>query len=58
MESRLSRFTLFALYQLTVLFGIAMLPIALVARQAGIPLPINRLIERLHTAYEHSAEQA
>jgi hypothetical protein len=35
-----------------------MLPIALVARQAGIALPINRLIERLHIAYEHSAEQA
>ncbi|WP_170178707.1 hypothetical protein [Halapricum salinum] len=58
MESRLSRIALFALYQLTVLVGIALLPIALVARRAGIPLPIHRLIERLGAAYEASTGQA
>jgi len=57
MESRLSRMTLFALYQLTVLVGIALLPVALVARRAGIPLPIHRLIERLGAAYEGNTEQ-
>jgi len=49
--------TLFALYQLTVLVGIALLPVALVARRAGIPLPIHRLIERLGAAYEGNTEQ-
>ncbi|MFB6189401.1 MAG: hypothetical protein ABEI57_05925 [Halapricum sp.] len=58
MESRLSRTVLFALYQLSVLIGIALLPIALVARRAGIPLPIHRAIDRLGSAYEHSTEQA
>jgi hypothetical protein len=58
MESRLSRITLFALYQLTVLVGIALLPFALVARRAGIALPIHRLIERLGAAYEARTGQA
>ena len=58
MESRLHRITLFALYQLTVLVGIAMLPVALVARRAGIALPIHRMIERLDAAYESKTEQA
>lgn len=58
MESRLYRITLFALYQLTVLVGIALLPVALVARRAGVPLPIHRLIERLGAAYENSTGQA
>lgn len=58
MESRLHRITLFALYQLSVLIGIALLPIALVARRAGIALPIHRAIDRLGNAYEHTTEQA
>ncbi|MCU4719219.1 hypothetical protein [Halapricum hydrolyticum] len=58
MESRLYRATLFALYQLTVLVGIAMLPVALVARQVGIAVPIHRAIDRLEAAYEQTAEQA
>jgi hypothetical protein len=58
MESRLHRATLFALYQLSVLLGIAFLPVALVARQAGVTLPIHRTIERLGAAYEQTTEQA
>ena len=36
METRLYRETLFVLYQLTLLLGIALLPLALVARQFGV----------------------
>ncbi|QSG11464.1 Uncharacterized protein HSBGL_1037 [Halapricum desulfuricans] len=58
MESRLYRTTLFALYQLTVLVGIALLPVALVARRAGVPVPVHRAIDRLEAAYERTTEQA
>ena len=58
MESRLYRATLFVLYQLTVLVGIAFLPVALVARRVGVAVPIHRAIDRLETAYEGATEQA
>jgi len=50
-----SRFTVFALYQLTVLFGILMLPVALVTRRLGINLPMGELIDRLDSAYDQTA---
>ncbi|MFB6172230.1 MAG: hypothetical protein ABEJ23_06830 [Haloarculaceae archaeon] len=56
MASLTLRATLFALYQLSIVVGIALLPLALVARQAGVPLPIHRVVERLGTAYERAAE--
>jgi len=58
MESRLYRVTLFALYQLTVLVGLVTLPIALLARQVGITVPLHRAIDRLEAAYEQTAKQA
>ena len=50
-----SRFTVFALYQLTVLLGILMLPVALVARRLGVNLPMGELIDRLDSAYDRTA---
>ena len=52
MIDRLTKVTLLAAYQATLVLGIAMLPVAVVARQAGITLPMHRLIERTETAYE------
>jgi hypothetical protein len=49
------RFTLFALYQFSLLLGIALLPVAIVARRAGIDLPIHRVVSRLGAAYERAA---
>jgi hypothetical protein len=49
---RLQRVTLFALYQLTLLAGIALLPLALVTRRAGIELPLDRAVTRTKDAYE------
>lgn len=54
MESRLVRTTLFALYQLSLLVGIVMMPIALVTRQVGFTPPIHRVIDRLGEAYERT----
>lgn len=49
-----TRLTVFALYQLTVLFGILLLPVALLARRVGINLPIGEVIERLDSAYDRT----
>lgn len=51
MIDRLTKLTLGATYQMTLVLGIAMLPVAVVARQAGITLPIHRLIQRTEAAY-------
>ena len=58
MESRPYRALVFALYQLSLIAGIALMPVALVARQAGVSLPIHRLVSRLGTAYERAGGTA
>lgn len=57
MESQLYRGAMLALYQFSLLLGIVLLPVALVVRQAGITLPIHRMIARLGDAYENAAEE-
>ena len=52
MKTRAHRATLFALYQLTIALGIVVMPVALLARQAGLTVPVHRLIETVGTAYE------
>ncbi len=58
MISRAYHATLFALYQLCIVIGIAAMPLAIAARQAGFTLPIHRVLENLEAAYEarHSRE--
>ena len=51
------RLTAFALYQLTVAFGILMLPIALLARRVGVQLPIRNLLAATESAYERAASR-
>ncbi len=55
MIESVSRLTVFALYQLTVLFGILLLPVALAARRVGIQLPVADLLDRMETAYDRTA---
>lgn len=50
MITTLRRASLFALYQLTVLTGIALLPLAVLARQFGVTLPIGRVLATLDAA--------
>jgi len=42
-------------YQATLAVGIGLLPVALLARQFGVTLPVHRLIERTEAAYEAQA---
>ncbi len=52
MFAPIRRATLFALYQLSVLAGICLLPVALAARRAGVPFPMHRLMASLEKTYE------
>ena len=54
MTSRVYHATLFALYQLCIMLGILAMPLAIVARQAGVTLPIHRLLGRVGAAYENA----
>ena len=51
---RLYRTTLFALYQLTLLVGIMLMPVALVTQRLGFRLPIDRAVLSLKESYEHA----
>ncbi|ELY88430.1 hypothetical protein [Natrinema altunense] len=52
MISRAYHATLFALYQLCIMVGIVAMPLAIAARQAGITLPVHRVLENVEGAYE------
>jgi len=54
MRTRMQRATVFVLYQLSLLVGIALLPVALMMRRVGVSLPVHRVVDRLETAYEHT----
>lgn len=57
MIATLQELGLFALYQLTVALGILMMPLALLARRAGVNLPVGRLIDRVGHAYERATAE-
>lgn len=54
MYARTKAATVFALYQLTVVAGLLLLPVAVIARQAGVPIPFDRALRRLATAHEEA----
>lgn len=43
-------------YQFAVFVGIVMMPLALLARQVGVTLPIGRLVRTLDNAYTEAAD--
>ncbi len=45
------RAILYALYNVSIAFGIMLMPIALLARRMGVTLPIHRVIDRVDRAY-------
>lgn len=51
---RLHRVTLLVLYQLTLLAGIALLPVALVTQRLGLRLPIDRAVMSVKQSYEQA----
>lgn len=56
MKHPMYRAVVFALYQISLAVGIALLPIALLARHAGVRLRVGRFVERLGAAYDDVAE--
>jgi len=48
------RATLFALYQMSIILGILLLPVALLAQRGGVNIPIGDLVDRLGRAYENA----
>ena len=54
MAARLHTAAIFALYQLTLLAGIVLLPVAMVTERFGLRLPIDRAVDGLNEAYEQS----
>jgi hypothetical protein len=50
------RFALLALYQLSIVIGIILLPLAIVAQVGGITLPIHRVVDRLGRAYRNARD--
>ena len=57
MATSLYRATVLTVYQLSIVLGIAFLPVALVAKRVGISVPIDKLLARLDAAYERVASQ-
>ncbi|NIB99264.1 hypothetical protein [Halobacterium sp. R2-5] len=55
MLDRTTRLALFTLYQSALALGIALLPVAVLVRQAGVTLPVHRVVERTEQAYEAHA---
>ena len=57
MRTTMYRGGLFVLYQLLVVVGIVMMPVALLARRAGVSFPLARLLETVGNAYETADER-
>lgn len=55
MESQLYKTTVLALYQCSLLLGILLFPVAMVAERLGVRLPVERLVTRLNEAYEQAS---
>jgi hypothetical protein len=58
MRSTLYRATAFALYQLSLIVGILLLPVALVTSKIGFTLPVHRVVDRANNAYERTTSNA
>ncbi|MFW6321145.1 MAG: hypothetical protein ACOC0Z_04790 [Halohasta sp.] len=54
MIESVTRLTVFALYQLTVVVGILLLPLALAANRIGIELPVGDLIDRMESTLDNT----
>ena len=54
MAASLYRASVLALYQISIVLGIALLPVALAANRAGISFPVGRVFERIDSVYERT----
>ena len=56
MIDRVTKFATLTAYETSLALGIGLMPVALLARQFGVTLPVHRLIERTEAAYEAQAQ--
>jgi hypothetical protein len=49
------RLGLFTLYQFALVFGIILMPLALLARRLGVTLPVGEAVDAIGDAYERAA---
>lgn len=56
MTNPLYRPVAFVVYQLGLLVGIALLPVALLAHHVGLPLQVGSLVERSRAVYESATD--
>lgn len=56
MRNPLYRATVFAVYQLSLLVGIALLPVALLTRHVGVHLHVGKLVERTRARYDRATD--
>lgn len=45
----------FTVYQLTLVVGIVLMPVALLAGRFGVPVPVGDLVSAVGRAYENAA---
>ena len=57
MKSRVHYAITLALYQFTVAVGILAMPVAIAVQQAGVTIPVHRLLARVGEAYEDAQAQ-
>jgi len=57
MRSALIRAVAFVLYQLSLLAGIALFPVAVAVGQLGVTLPVHRAVETTGSVYERAGSQ-
>jgi hypothetical protein len=50
------RLGLFTLYQFALVFGIVLMPVALLARRVGLTLPVGEVVDAVGDAYEQAAQ--
>jgi hypothetical protein len=49
---------LLVVYQFAVFVGIVLMPVALLARQVGVTLPVGHLVQTLDDAYTNATDNA
>lgn len=56
MIERITRPILFGAYQLSLLIGVVLLPLAVLIGRLGVTLPVHRLVEAVSRAYDRSTD--
>jgi len=58
MRSTVYRAMAFVMYQLSLLTGIALFPMAVLMRKVGVTLPVHRVVSRAGDVYERAGSHS